>query len=88
MKPGLTVAGVLGTGTALVFGAAFLVSALFPNGTRVASTWNGGMVWAKDGMVVNEIGVAQPAPMPVPMPIVVDDNAGGMEPAPDMLPTK
>ena len=61
MRAGVIVSGVLGLGTVLVFGAAALVSAMFPNGATVAAGWNGGwnggQVWAKDGMAV---------PMPAP----------------------
>lgn len=85
MKPGLTVTGVMSVGTALVFGAAILVSALFPNGTRIAGSWNGGTVWAKDGMVV-----MGPAPMAVPAPIPVPVAGGGSIdlPAPDVVVSK
>ena len=78
MRPGLIVTGVLGTGTALVFAAALLASALFPNGGEVAAGWNGGD-WAK--------------PMPVPMPVEVPADGGGMvddskdeAPPPDVAP--
>lgn len=53
MRAGFIVTGVLGIGTALVFSAAALASAMFPNGATVSSGWgwNGG--WDK-GMVVEE----------------------------------
>jgi hypothetical protein len=42
MKAGLVVTGVLGTGSVLVFALAGLVATLFPNGTLVNASWNGG----------------------------------------------
>lgn len=57
MRAGFIVSGVLGLGTVLVFAAAALVSLAFPNGATVSVGWNGGTVWAKDGMAV-------PAPEP------------------------
>jgi hypothetical protein len=63
MRAGVIVSGVLGLGTVLVFGAAALVSAMFPNGATVAASWNGGMVWGKDSGFVNAIAV--PAPQPI-----------------------
>jgi hypothetical protein len=65
MRAGLIVSGVLGLGTVLVFGAAALVSLMFPNGTTVSAGWNGGEVFAKDGMAV-------PAPAPVVEEIPVE----------------
>ncbi len=61
MRAGFIVSGVLGAGTVLVFVTAVLVAMLFPNGTTVASGWNGG--WAKGGW-----DVAVPAPAPVIVP--------------------
>ena len=57
MQRAAIVSGVLGLGTALVFGAAVLASALFPNGGTVQMGWNNGG-W--------ERGIAVPAPMPMP----------------------
>jgi|tagenome__1003787_1003787.scaffolds.fasta_scaffold20533663_2 hypothetical protein len=86
MRPIVIVSGVLGTGTVLVFALAGLVATLFPNGSLVASSWNGGFNggWGKGGVV---------APMPMPMPapgvnvngqtITVDVGAE----APDKQPT-
>ena len=51
------VSGTLGLGTALVFAAAVLASALFPNGGTVQMGWSSGG-WDK--------GIAVPAPMPMP----------------------
>jgi len=64
MRAGLLVTGVLGTGTVLVFALAGLVATMFPNGSLVASSWNGGFAeggWGKGG-------VRAPMPMPIPMP--------------------
>jgi hypothetical protein len=73
MKRVAIVSGTLGLGTVLVFGAAVLASALFPNGTTVASQWNGGVMIDK--------GFAVPAPMPVPQPgVVFEDGKGGFAP--------
>jgi hypothetical protein len=57
MHRAVIVSGVLGLGSGLVFGAAALAAALFPNGGTVNAGWNsfGGV----------ERGVAMPAPMPV-----------------------
>jgi len=63
MHRAVIVSGVLGLGSVLVFGAAALAAALFPNGGTVNSGWNsfgGGM----------EKGIVAPAPMP----ILVDPN--------------
>jgi hypothetical protein len=57
------VAGVLGLGTVLVFGAALLTASLFPNGTALGSGWNG---W-NGGM---EKGWGGGIPVPVPAPDV------------------
>jgi hypothetical protein len=79
MRAGFIISGVLGAGTALVFTAAALVSMLFPNGTTVAASWNGGAVWAKGGMVVDG-GVAMPVPAPafVPAPETVTPDGGAV----------
>lgn len=60
MQRALIVTGVLGAGTAIVFGLAALTATLFPNGTLVAGSWNGGMFVDKGVMVA-------PAPMPAPL---------------------
>jgi hypothetical protein len=72
MRAGFIVTGVLGIGTALVFGAAALVSLAFPNGATVAAGWNGGAVWSKDLMA-----------MPAPAPAVIDANGGIVVPPPE-----
>ena len=74
MRPAIIVTGVLGTGTALVFAAAALVSVMFPNGGTVAAGWNGGMM-TKGGW----IAPAMPIPIQVdvsgsPIPVPVDAN--------------
>ncbi len=79
MRPGFVVSGALGIGTVLVFGAAALVSTLFPNGTTVAAGWNGGMVWTREQAFV-EGGVA----VPVPAPEIV--GGGGMLMSPEPAP--
>jgi hypothetical protein len=64
------VSSVLGLGTVLVFGAAVLAGALFPNGGTVQMGWSSGG-WDK--------GIAIPAPMPVPAierNLVIDDGKG------------
>ena len=71
MRAGFIVTGVLGIGTALVFGAAALVSLAFPTGSTVAAGWNGGG-WTK-GVVT----------MQVPAPITIDANGGGLVPPPE-----
>ena len=68
MRAGVIVSGVLGLGTVLVFGAAALASAMFPNGATVAAGWNGGMAWGKDGMAV-----------PMPAPAVIGTEGGTIE---------
>jgi hypothetical protein len=73
MRSAIIVTGVLGTGSALVFAAAALVSIMFPNGGTVAAGWNGGMMM-KGGWI--RPAVAVPAPMPVDLngsPIPVND---------------
>ena len=74
MRAGLIVTGVLGIGTAAVFGLAAVAAAAFPQGSTVSAMWNGG--WAKGG-----VGIAQPMPMPVAVPapsvVMAIDSAGG-----------
>jgi hypothetical protein len=59
MQRAVIVGGVLGLGTAAVFGAAAVASALFPNGSTVSAGWNG-TVFAKGGPVM----VGGPVPVP------------------------
>ena len=58
MQRAAIVSGVLGLGSVLVFGAAALASALFPNGGTVNAGWN-----SIDAF--EERAIAMPAPMPV-----------------------
>ena len=58
MHRSLVVSGVLGLGTAIVFGAAALAATLFPNGGTVNMAWGGNMMFEKG------IGVQAPMPMP------------------------
>jgi len=72
MHRAVIVSGVLGLGSVLVFGAAALAAALFPNGGTVNAGWNsfGGF----------ERGVAMPAPMPVQVdPDVFIDEGKGVD---------
>ena|SRR5690242_3746151 len=70
MQRALIVSGVLGLGSVLVFAAAALASALFPNGGTVSASWNS---WSKE--VTLGGGVVAPAPMPAINPgLVVDDG--------------
>ena len=83
MQRALIASGVLGLGTALVFGAAALTASLFPNGSTVAASFNGGdMMFAKPGM-------AMPVPMP-PQPVFAQPGVvvggGDLVAAPDVAP--
>jgi hypothetical protein len=72
MHRAVIVSSVLGLGSVLVFGAAALAAALFPNGGTVNAGWNsfGGF----------ERGVVMPAPMPVQVdPDVLIDEGKGVE---------
>ena len=71
MQRVVIVSGILGLGTAFVFGAAVLAAALFPNGGTVQMGWNTG-VWDK--------GIAVPAPMPMPAiepGVIIDEGKDG-----------
>ena len=52
MQRALIVSGVLGLGTAIVFGAAALASAMFPNGGTVNVGWNQGGIGIDKGVAV------------------------------------
>ena len=83
MQRALIASGVLGLGTALVFGAAAVTASLFPNGSTVAASFNGGdMMFAKPAM-------GGPVPMP-PQPVFaqpdVNTGGGGQGVAPDVAP--
>ncbi len=71
MKPAAIVTGTLGLGTALVFGAAMLASAMFPNGGTVNVAWNGGMGFDK--------GFGAPVAVPAPG-VIVNDGTDLMVP--------
>ena len=77
MHRALVVSGVLGLGTAIVFGAAALTATLFPNGGTVNMAWGGNVGFEK--------GIAMPAPMPMPA-VGVDvatENEKGVVVGPD-----
>jgi hypothetical protein len=81
MQRALIASGVLGLGTALVFGAAALTAMLFPNGTSVAASMNG--MWVRDEMMAKPMpapGFAAPLIEPVP-PVFI--GPGDIEPLPD-----
>ena len=81
----LIASGVLGLGTALVFGAAALTAVLFPNGATVAANMNGIMsnnVMIGVGKPMIQPAFAVPAP-PIALPapgVVVDDGSGNTPP--------
>lgn len=81
MQRALTVTGVLGAGTALVFAAAALASALFPNGSTIPAGWGNGVMM--DRMI---------APQPMPAVQVAPDvnvvggaDGGAVAPAPAVI---
>ena len=74
MRRILICTGVLGGGTAIVFALAGLTALAFPQGSVVASGWNGG--WSK-GVMVEQ--APMPAPVVMPAPEITIDQV-----APDM----
>ena len=76
MQRVLIASGVLGLGTAIVFGAAAVTATLFPNGPMVAAGMND--VWIRNGVGVGGgviMDVGKPIPMPMPAPgVVIDDG--------------
>jgi hypothetical protein len=69
MQRALVVSGVLALGSVLVFGAAALAAALFPNGGTVSPGWN------SFGGVMDRGVMVAPAPMPAIEPgINVEDG--------------
>jgi hypothetical protein len=74
MRRGMVVTGVLGAGTALVFALAIAVSAMFPNGGSIASTFNQVFMNGPRGGPI-AVPVAIPAPGVTILP--ADDNTGG-----------
>jgi len=71
MQRAAIVGGVLGLGTALVFGAAAVTATLFPNGPLV----NSGPSFMDKGFGVGGGPAIMPAPAP---PIAVDDGTKGV----------
>ncbi len=72
MQRAVIVSGVLGLGSVLVFGAAALAAALFPNGGTVNSSWN--------SMGGFEKGIVAPAPMPIQVdPAVIVDEGKAID---------
>jgi hypothetical protein len=71
----LVCTGVLGGGTALVFALAALTAIAFPQGTRVATGWNGanGGPWVKDAWG-GAVAVPVPAPAVEVAPFVTDTS--------------
>jgi len=79
MQRALIASGVLGLGTALVFGAAALTATLFPSGATVAGNMN--VMWARDDVMMAK-------PMPAgPLNVVVTNEGGGVQPVPEIAPT-
>ncbi len=87
MQRVLIASGVLGLGTAVVFGAAALTATLFPNGPMVAASMND--TWMRNGVGVGGgvmMGGGKPIPMPMPPPAIAVDNGKGLVVAPDVQP--
>jgi hypothetical protein len=79
MRRVLITSGVLGLGTALVFGAAALTATLFPNGATVAANMNSVMMGVGKPMIMQ--GGFAPAPaIAVPAPGVVVNDGSGVAP--------
>ena len=83
MQRVLIASGVLGLGTALVFGAAALTATLFPHGPMVGASMNDVFIRNGGGVMM---GVGKPIPMPMPPVIAVDDTGKGLVVAPDVQP--
>ena len=77
MQRALIASGVLGLGTALVFGAAAVTATLFPSGATVAPNMN--VMWARD-----DVMMAKPMPVPMGGPLMITNDGGGMELVPDV----
>ncbi len=77
MQRALIASGVLGLGTALVFGAAAVTATLFPSGATVAANMNG--MWARD-----DVMMAKPMAVPMGGPLVITNEGGGLEFDPDV----
>jgi hypothetical protein len=79
MRRVLITSGVLGLGTALVFGAAALTATLFPTGATVGANMNGIMsnnVMIGVGKPMIQGGFAAPPPIMAVPGTVVDDGSG------------
>jgi hypothetical protein len=77
MQRALIASGVLGLGTALVFGAAAVTATLFPSGATVPANMN--VMWARDDVMMAKPmppGVAIPVPAG-PAPLVITNEGGG-----------
>ena len=77
MQRALIASGVLGLGTALVFGAAAVTATLFPSGATVATNMN--IMWARDDVMMAKPmppGIAMPMPA-APAPLEITDRGGG-----------
>lgn len=80
----LIASGVLGLGTAVVFGAAAVTATLFPNGPMVAAGMD--VMWERGGVMMGGGGMkAMPVPMPGPV-FAVDDTGKGEVVVPDVEP--
>ena len=78
MQRALIVSGVLGLGSVLVFAAAALAAALFPNGGTVSPGWN------SFGGVIDRGGIVAPAPMPAIEPgVIVNEGKDDVISLPD-----
>ena len=77
MQRVLIASGVLGLGTAVVFGAAAVTATLFPNGPMVAAGMN--VMWERKGGVMMGVGVGGMEEMPVPMPAPMIDVDEGKD---------
>jgi hypothetical protein len=74
MTRALICTGVLGGGTAIVFALALAASILFPQGSLVPVSWNGG--WGRPMIVndlrINDVGADGWVEQVAPPPIMVD----------------
>jgi hypothetical protein len=83
MQRAAIVSGVLGLGSVLVFAAAALAAALFPNGGTVSPGW--GNVGGFGG--VGRGGLVAPAPMPaIEDRVIVDDGKDDFVVVPQPVP--
>ncbi len=75
MQRALIVTGVLGMGTAVVFGLAALTATLFPNGALVRAGWNGPVMMDR---VAPGFGPDFVSPNAVPVPGIPAQGAQGI----------